>query len=166
MIASIDRYHIQLSLLIPFLGAIIVLGVLGIIALLIIRKTNHRLKGNYVLGKKWKRVFAVFVVLVVIPILILWKLIYRYDDRTAFLVDNKMFNSIFYYQNNRLSIKPFFLLNVFAVMVVLGVLGMITLLIIRKTKPGIKENNVLMKKWKCYFAISVAFVICPILMMW
>ena len=65
-----------------------------------------------------------------------------------------------------LHIPLYYVLCVFAVIIVLGMLSMITLLVIREVKPTVREDPVLIKKWKRVFTVSAALVVIPILISW
>ena len=60
----------------------------------------------------------------------------------------------------------FSLLRVYAVMAALGTLGMAALLMIRRVKPGIREDGALRKKWKRSFTISAALTVISVFMTW
>lgn len=62
---------------------------------------------------------------------------------------------------NLLHIPLYYVLFVFAVIIVLGVIGMIALLIIRNVKPKVREDPALIKKWKRAFAFFAAFRCIP-----
>lgn len=153
----------QLNFFLRFFIAVFALGVLVMLALLIIQRAKPAFKEDDALKRKWKCAFKVSVALVLIPMMISWRLVYRFDERTAFLEESDLFNSVFYYRNNRLAISSIFLMRVFTVMIILGVLGIIALLIISKVKPAIKEDVALIRKWKRAFAVFVAFVLIPVL---
>lgn len=157
---------IDLLLLLRVLLALVALGVLGMIVLYIMSRVQPGIMADDARAKKWKRTFRASLATAVISALVMWKQIYRYDERTIVLQDNDLFNAIFYYSNNKLTLDPFFLMYVFASLIAAGAIGMIVLLIKRKVKPEIMKDNTLAKRWKRAFVICAALVVIPLLLVW